>query len=611
MSFYKLLIVPFSTLLCVTVASAQDSGPPAGYADLELYHSLLEKERADSAYYKRWNELINTPLDTLFRHYAERGFAASVNELTAFDHLLYSSASDEERSELIGRMEQAASRYKSDALMLEAEFKRGAVLIHVVDEDSYAAKIAYMEGIVEKARRRKDPYMKMRAIVEMWHYSFFTGRYARSFVYADRMLRELETTDDGYPFRKWDYLRIGGSHSDFRDYDKAIRYMKMALNDRPADVFMDDSNLKARNGLGLYYQMAGLPDSAAYYYRSILESEDLVHERPVFNASAIASLGLVALENGEHRKASAMLEAGREELVKHQGYSSFIATVDIALGRCYLAAGDMPAVSRKIDMIRSFSQGYRHETYLPYFYSLCSSYQTRAGNHEMATAYLDSALVAAKNVADKYGALSILRAEQEMRDVETQLSRDEIKRQKDRLAYSLSLLVLCLGAITVILWYYRRNRQAYKALAAKAREWAAIGNPVDCGKGGGKRDSNIDSEPPTKEERELMERVREQMEIGHTYRDSGLTLDSLAAKMEVPRGMLSRTVNRLAGKNFNTYINEFRVKEAVRIILSATPKSLSIHELYEQVGFDNRASFYRAFKQSTGLSPGTFRNNSR
>lgn len=108
-----------------------------------------------------------------------------------------------------------------------------------------------------------------------------------------------------------------------------------------------------------------------------------------------------------------------------------------------------------------------------------------------------------------------------------------------------------------------------------------------------------------------MERVREQMEIGHTYRDSGLTLDSLAAKMEVPRGVLSRTVNRLAGKNFNTYINEFRVKEAVRIILSATPKSLSIHELYEQVGFDNRASFYRAFKQSTGLSPGTFRNNSR
>lgn len=613
MSFYKLLLTLFSTALCAAVAPAQHTDSTVEYPDLELYYSLVVKERTDSICYKRWSALINTPLDTLFKHYAERGFTGVVNELVSFDHLLYSFVSDEEKSALIGRMEQSARHYKSPVLMLEAEFKRGVVLIHVADDSSYAAKIDYMEDIVEKARRRKEPYMKMRAIVEMWHYSFFTGRYARSFVYAGRMLKELETIDDGYPFRKWDYLRIGASHYDFRDYDKAVRYMKMALTDRPADVFMDDSNLKARNGLGLYYQMTGQLDSAAYYYRSILQSEDLVYQRYLFNASAIASLGIVALENKEYDKAPAMLEAGREELVKHHGYNSFIATIDIALGRCYLAAENMPEVSRKIDIIRSFGLRYHSETYLPDFYSLCSSYYTSTGNAEMAAVYLDSALIAAKNVADKYGTLSILRGEQEMREIETWLSGEEIKLHKTRFAYSLLLLILSFSAITVILYYYRRNRQAYKALAVKAREWAAVESSGDYMEKKPDNDdiTRIDNASPTKEERELMELVREQMEIRHIYRDNELTLDSLAAKIDVPRGMLSRTVNRLAGKNFNNYINEFRIKEAVRLISSAKHKSLSIDELYEQVGFNNRASFYRAFKQITGLSPGNFRNNSR
>ena len=37
---------------------------------------------------------------------------------------------------------------------------------------------------------------------------------------------------------------------------------------------------------------------------------------------------------------------------------------------------------------------------------------------------------------------------------------------------------------------------------------------------------------------------------------------------------------------------------------------LGLDEVYEGVGFNNRISFYRAFKQMTGLSPHELQNNS-
>jgi AraC-like DNA-binding protein len=55
-------------------------------------------------------------------------------------------------------------------------------------------------------------------------------------------------------------------------------------------------------------------------------------------------------------------------------------------------------------------------------------------------------------------------------------------------------------------------------------------------------------------------------------------------------------------------VNEYRIKEAIRLIEN-TPrenKNLYIDGLYQEVGFNSPAPFFRTFKQITGLSPCTF-----
>jgi len=106
-----------------------------------------------------------------------------------------------------------------------------------------------------------------------------------------------------------------------------------------------------------------------------------------------------------------------------------------------------------------------------------------------------------------------------------------------------------------------------------------------------------------------MSLVEREMTENYAYRDVGLSAESLAAHLGVHRNTLSRAVNRVTGSNYYQYINGYRIKEAVRIISQNGHKELYIDELYERVGFNNRSSFYRVFKQFTGLSPTEFQKN--
>ena len=52
-------------------------------------------------------------------------------------------------------------------------------------------------------------------------------------------------------------------------------------------------------------------------------------------------------------------------------------------------------------------------------------------------------------------------------------------------------------------------------------------------------------------------------------------------------------------------MNRYRVNEARRLILEGKPDT-SLNDIALQAGFTNRVSFYRQFKDITGISPSEF-----
>lgn len=97
------------------------------------------------------------------------------------------------------------------------------------------------------------------------------------------------------------------------------------------------------------------------------------------------------------------------------------------------------------------------------------------------------------------------------------------------------------------------------------------------------------------------------------YLDSELNLGMLAKRLGVGEGILSAVINDEFNQNFRNFINNKRVEEVKRKLISKEYKHLSILGIGLESGFNSEASFYRVFKSITGQSPKDFlsKNNSQ
>ena len=95
------------------------------------------------------------------------------------------------------------------------------------------------------------------------------------------------------------------------------------------------------------------------------------------------------------------------------------------------------------------------------------------------------------------------------------------------------------------------------------------------------------------------------MQQDKIYCDEDLSLGSLAEELEISPHQLSELLNTRLKKNFKTFVNEYRVDEAKRILLSEPERSsLSVAMA---AGFNSVTVFHAVFKKTTGTSPGNFR----
>jgi AraC-like DNA-binding protein len=66
---------------------------------------------------------------------------------------------------------------------------------------------------------------------------------------------------------------------------------------------------------------------------------------------------------------------------------------------------------------------------------------------------------------------------------------------------------------------------------------------------------------------------------------------------------LSETLNQTIGRNFNEYVNDFRVEEAKALLLDPAYRHYSILAVAYEVGFPSKSVFYKVFKDRTSQSP--------
>lgn len=110
---------------------------------------------------------------------------------------------------------------------------------------------------------------------------------------------------------------------------------------------------------------------------------------------------------------------------------------------------------------------------------------------------------------------------------------------------------------------------------------------------------------PEKRKDEYLEKILFYMQNDRPFLNPLLTLDEFSEKTSIPSHYISQVLNTNLNQNFYDFINSYRIEES-KNYLKNNHKVTVLEVLYD-AGFNSKASFNRAFKKCTGMTPSEYR----
>lgn len=187
-----------------------------------------------------------------------------------------------------------------------------------------------------------------------------------------------------------------------------------------------------------------------------------------------------------------------------------------------------------------------------------------------------------------------------------------IYRQKRRLEESYrSLYDIHRSAAQAQTTLEERLKEASQVIIAKQREIDRLGKekPEEAKEEDAEKysTSNLNDEKMTG----LVEKIEEAMDVREVYRDPEFSLDQLAELVGSNTKYVSQTINEAFGKNFSSYVNDYRVRKACRLLVEEGNSRLTVKAIGESAGFKSQSSFTSVFRKSTGLTPSIYQKMAR
>jgi AraC-like DNA-binding protein len=109
------------------------------------------------------------------------------------------------------------------------------------------------------------------------------------------------------------------------------------------------------------------------------------------------------------------------------------------------------------------------------------------------------------------------------------------------------------------------------------------------------------------EAEKILQKLLEYMENEKPYLNDELTIQELSAKLNVSKHHLTQVLNINLGKNFFTFINEYRIEAVKKRLVDPNYDHLTILGIAYDCGFNSKSSFNGLFKQYTGVTPSEYR----
>ena len=102
---------------------------------------------------------------------------------------------------------------------------------------------------------------------------------------------------------------------------------------------------------------------------------------------------------------------------------------------------------------------------------------------------------------------------------------------------------------------------------------------------------------------ELKEKILDIILIQKKYKDKDYSAKRLAEDLGTNTRYISAVVNVRFHMNYTSFVNKFRIEEAMALLVDKRYRGLNMEDISDMVGFANRQSFYASFYKINGITP--------
>ena len=102
---------------------------------------------------------------------------------------------------------------------------------------------------------------------------------------------------------------------------------------------------------------------------------------------------------------------------------------------------------------------------------------------------------------------------------------------------------------------------------------------------------------------ELKEKILEVVLFQKKYKDKNYSAKNLAEDLGTNTRYISAVVNVRFHMNYTSFVNKYRIEEAMALLTDRRYQNLNMEEISDMVGFSNRQSFYASFFKINGCTP--------
>lgn len=193
-----------------------------------------------------------------------------------------------------------------------------------------------------------------------------------------------------------------------------------------------------------------------------------------------------------------------------------------------------------------------------------------------------------------------LKYETALRDVEIQQGKLRIMKQERIIIICLAVLLIVGVALIVSYSLYKVRNRMYNVVIRQYRDAALREKSLK------QKIEEMEKPIATDLSDQIFLKLEGLMQSERIYRDATLSRDRLAELTDTNRTYLTSIVKERTGKSIAQYINSYRVNHALGM-LSGT-EACSLKSVEAESGFYSSSTFFRIFKEETGMSPAKYRN---